>query len=121
MAQQVFDPTLSLERAGGNQDLADELFAMLVKELPDYRDRLQAAFTDRNLEQIIFIAHRLNGSATYTGVPALKAAAETLELSLKQGKTDGMDKQVGYLDDEINRVLEFAQTMQGHRPATATG
>lgn len=120
MMQQVFDHDLALERAGGNRDLAEELFGMLIKELPDYREKLDAAQREGNIDQVIFVAHRINGSATYTGVPALKAAAEALEISLKQGETGGMGRQVKCLDDEIGRVLELSPGF-GEGPAVAAG
>lgn len=120
--QEIFDRDLALERAGGNTDLAEELFGMLLNELPEYREKLDTAHRDGNLDQVIFIAHRINGSATYTGVPALKAAAEALEISLKQGETSGMARQVKCLDDEIGRVLELSPAFGGEgRSAAAVG
>jgi two-component system sensor histidine kinase BarA len=122
MMQEIFDRDLALERAGGNRDLAEELFGMLLNELPDYREKLDTAHRDGNLDQVIFIAHRINGSATYTGVPALKAAAEALEVSLKQGETAGMARQVKCLDDEIGRVLELSPVFgEEARSAAAAG
>lgn len=120
MMQEIFDRDLALERAGGNRDLAEELFGMLVNELPEYRDKLDVAHRDGNIDQVIFIAHRINGSATYTGVPALKAAAEALEISLKQGETGGMARQIKCLEDEIARVLDLSPAF-GEAAAAATG
>jgi two-component system sensor histidine kinase BarA len=120
MMQKIFDHDLALERAGGNRDLAEELFGMLVNELPEYREKLDTAHRGGDIEQVIFIAHRINGSATYTGVPALKAAAEALEISLKRGEMGDMAHQVQSLDEEIGRVLELPAAF-GESAAVATG
>lgn len=118
--QKIFDHDLALERAGGNRDLAEELFGMLVNELPEYQEKLAAAHRNGDVDQVIFIAHRINGSATYTGVPALKAAAEALEISLKRGETEGMARQVEYLNEEIGRVLALPAAF-GESAAMAAG
>ncbi len=54
----VYDRGQALAVTGGNARIADELLSLLLRELP---------------------AHKLQGSATYCGTPALKAAALALE------------------------------------------
>jgi len=104
----VFDRELALQRAGGNQDLAEELFAMLVRDLPAFRQRIEAAFNDNNIPGLIEVVHKLNGAATYCGVPALKDAAHHCETALKQHQVDVYDALHKQLIDEIDRVLTSA-------------
>lgn len=106
----VFDRELALQRAGGNQDLAEELFAMLLRDLPDFRQRIQAAFASNAIPTLIEVVHKLNGAATYCGVPALKETAHHCETALKQGHKDAYTPLLKQLIHEIDRVLENAES-----------
>ncbi|HEY0721473.1 MAG TPA: Hpt domain-containing protein [Gammaproteobacteria bacterium] len=101
----VFDKELALQRAGGNQELAEELLGMLLRELPATRQRIDAAFTSGDTTMLLEAIHKLNGAATYCGVPALKAAAHQCETTLKQGEHRLYISLHGELLNEIDRVL----------------
>jgi len=102
----VVDEALALERAGGNADLARELYQMLQKELPVYQEDLQNHFHHGDMEALLNAVHKLNGSATYCGVPALKAAAESLETDMKRGVEEAYRPGLDILLTEIERVQQ---------------
>ena len=104
----VFDRELALQRAGGSQDLAEELFAMLLRDLPDFRQRIESAYAANNIPLLIEVVHKLNGAATYCGVPALKEAAHQSETPLKQGQLDTYPPLQKQLINEIDRVVASA-------------
>lgn len=104
----VIDQELALERAGGNAQLAAELFGMLLQELPQQRSAIEAALASGDYPALRHLVHKLNGSATYCGVPALKAAADSLETSLKRGETAYAASGVATIMEEIDRVLQQA-------------
>lgn len=104
----IIDQDLALERAGGNAQLAAELFTMLLQELPQQRSDIEAALAAGDYPTLRHLVHKLNGSATYCGVPALKAAADTLESSLKRGETAHAASGVASVVEEIDRVLRQA-------------
>lgn len=81
----AIDTDLALERAGGNQELARELYQMLQKELPNYLSTIKQHYEYGNYSALLAVVHKLNGSATYCGVPALKEAASNFESNLKAG------------------------------------
>jgi len=103
----IIDRELALERAGGSADLADELFAMLLHELPLRRERVQESFQRDDTDTLLDQVHKLNGSATYCGVPALKEAAERLELRLKRGSGAVQEAEIRAVLAEIDRVLRI--------------
>lgn len=105
-ALRVVDETLALERAGGNADLARELYQMLQNELPVYLENLQNHYQHGDMESLLNAVHKLNGSATYCGVPALKAAAENLESNIKRGLEESYPSGLATLIAEIERVQQ---------------
>lgn len=104
----AIDDDLALERAGGNQELADELLRMLIGDLPELRDGLNRTFQANRTQDLQEIAHKINGSTRYCGVPALAAAAADLEASLKSGATTSLAAHVEHLTCEIDRLLSEA-------------
>ena len=104
----VIDPELALERAAGNEDLAKELFGMLLEELPVYQYELQHSLSENDLARLLEHTHKLNGAATYTGVPALKAAVNDLETTLKREQREDIKTLVTGILEEIDKILVTA-------------
>lgn len=100
----VFDMDLALERAGGSAELADELFQMLLMELPRFLDGIRSAHKSGDLATLTFHIHKLNGASTYCGVPELKATADDLETRIKRGETGDLDARIAQLVKAIDRV-----------------
>ena len=100
----TIDPNLALERAGGNRDLARELYQMLQNDLPDYLAKIRRYSTNGDTLALIEVVHKLKGSTTYCGVPALNDAAASLEKRLKQSAESGNDADISPLLGEIARL-----------------
>jgi HPt (histidine-containing phosphotransfer) domain-containing protein len=107
--QEVFDLELALERAGGNRGLAREIFGMLVKELPDYLEKIKHYTQQRDTIKLKETLHSLNGSLAYCGVPALKATAKRCETDLRDVQPDDYEMMVNRVLHEIERLLTLAE------------
>lgn len=103
-ALRAIDTSLALERAGGNLDLARELYQMLQDELPNYLTTLQHHYDSGDYTALLELVHKLNGSAIYCGVPALKQAAATMESNLKQGAESSYADGLSNILHEIGRL-----------------
>ncbi|MEN8171197.1 MAG: Hpt domain-containing protein [Pseudomonadota bacterium] len=101
-ALNTIDTHLALERAGGNQELARELYQMLQNELPNYHDTIKQHYDSGDYAALLEVVHKLHGSATYCGVPALKEAAATLEGRLKQGDETTYSSGISNILNEIS-------------------
>lgn len=104
-AAKIIDTELALERAGGNADLARELYQMLQNELPVYKVKIRSLFETNDIPALTETVHKLNGSATYCGVPALKMAADALESCLKRGESDRYQEGVNNVLNAMDGVL----------------
>lgn len=86
----VLDFDHLLSATGGDESLMGELLDMLRRELPERRHRLEAALDGNDLDTASDIAHKLQGSAAYTGAFALEAAALKMERLLKAGELEAL-------------------------------
>jgi len=105
----IVDTSFSIEQAGGSEELAKELFGMLLKELPELREKLACAIADKNWEAMWDHAHKMSGSTAYCGVPALRAKLQTLESAIKEQRSDIIDREFAVTRQEIERVLQIGE------------
>jgi len=102
----VVDISLALEQAGGSADLARDLFGMLLADLPDLRDKVNAAFASGDREALWDHTHKIHGSTAYCGVPALREAAHAMEQAIKAGDGADLDTPLAALNSAIDQLLE---------------
>lgn len=105
----MLDIPYAIEQAGGNPDLARELFAMLLKELPDQKHKLNQAFKDGDEQSLWDHAHKIYGSTAYCGVPALNKAAKDLEGAIKSHANNLADK-IQDINKAIDELLMDGET-----------
>ncbi|VAX14428.1 hypothetical protein MNBD_GAMMA24-2267 [hydrothermal vent metagenome] len=108
---EIFDARLALEQAGGSEELARDLFAMLLDELTDHQQAIEMMFKRLSSENGTFEAlwdpvHKLHGATAYLGVPALRQAVKAFEDQIKQHVREQLDEGFRQLDAEINRLQE---------------
>ena len=107
---EMLDISQAIEQAGGNPDLAKELFTMLLKELPDQKEKLNQAFAKGDNQAIWNHSHKLYGSTAYCGVPALRKAAKELEEAIK-AQTDDVSNKIQEVNKAIDDLLVDGQTV----------
>ena len=105
----LFDKELALSQAGGNAELAKELFEMLIKDLPGLRDSMNQAHAQQDKQIFWNATHKIHGGTAYCGVPDLKNACKLLEDEIKSAyPSDAIDEPLKKLNSEIDRLLESA-------------
>lgn len=102
----IIDIDLALEQAAGNEQLAKELFQMLLAELPSAYTHLKAAIANKDKQSIRDHAHKIFGATAYCGVPALRKVAQQLEALIKADDFDPVTKQLKLLSTEIDRLVK---------------
>lgn len=101
---EIFDSEVAIKQAGGDAGLAEELFGMLVTELPDYHHKIDVQHEQNDFNMLLETVHKLNGATRYTGVPALSAAANHFEQALRDNANHSYDKLCTSLVHEIQRL-----------------
>jgi two-component system sensor histidine kinase BarA len=103
----IRDADAALRTAGGNADLARELYGAFIEDLtPQFEEILRLQET-QNWVELRDTAHRVHGSAAYCGVPALKQAVKRLEQAAEGAQQDEIDACIKSLGHEIERLLAY--------------
>jgi two-component system sensor histidine kinase BarA len=105
----MLDIPHAIEQAGGNPDLAKELFTMLLKDLPEQKHKLNQAFNEPDQQALWDHTHKIYGSTAYCGVPALNEAARELENTIK-AKTDDLADKIQEVNKAIDQLLMDGET-----------
>ena len=105
----IFDLQESIELAGGNKELASELFPMLIKELPTYREGLLNAKQTEDLADFKKHIHKLHGGTKYCGVPVLRNAASSFEDIIDQKDMNKINSGLENVLNAIEQLLEYYQ------------
>ncbi len=108
---EIFDAVSALEQAGGSEDLARDLFTMLIDELPSQHESIEAAFKLVSTENVAMESlwdsvHKLHGATAYLGVPALRQAVKAFEDKIKQDDRNQLEESFRQVDSEIKRLME---------------
>lgn len=78
----------SIELAAGKADLAEELFSMLIEQLPADLAQIRSLWEQQDLNALLECVHKLHGATRYCGVPELRTAANQMETALKRQSAD---------------------------------
>jgi len=104
---EIFSLDDARKLANGNEALAIELFSMLIHELPDHRDGIQQALELNDTHMLKEVTHKLNGASRCCGTPALRQAANSLEVTIDNGETQYIGDKSKQLLVEIDRLLDY--------------
>lgn len=111
--KRIIDWDLGTELADNKKDLAEEMLALLVKNLPTDMKEIKEAYQNRQYEELLKQVHKLHGAVCYCGVTRLKQAIATLEGALKQHKLDELNALFLNFEFEINEVLRYSNEHVG--------
>ena len=102
---EMLDIPQAIEQAGGNPELAKELFAMLLKDLPVMQEKLNQALKNDDRQGLWEQAHKIHGATAYCGVPTLQTTVRDLEIAIKSQKND-----VTANVEEVNNAIDALGT-----------
>ena len=107
---EIIDIQFALEQANGSEELAKDLFTMLLNDLPVLAENLTQALISQDNQALRDHAHKLNGSTAYCGVPHLRQTAQQLEDSIKTQSAD-IEKNINNVIAAIEQIKDQAETI----------
>jgi two-component system, NarL family, sensor histidine kinase BarA len=102
----IRDTNKLLAITGGDQQLANEMFRQLCAELPQQLISIKKYIDVSDWLKLSEIAHKVHGSTSSCGVPALNSVIKQFEATCKSGDQDRLNKDFFLLEQEIERLLK---------------
>lgn len=106
---ELFDHNQALRLTGGNIELANELFQMLVNDLPNMKNNLNQSLNPLNYKKLETVAHKIHGAASYCAVLTLKQSAAQVEKAARLNMDRDIYRFVKSLNKDIDRILQTKQ------------
>jgi len=104
------DYDLTVNLAAKNKKLANNIFTLLSREIPEYQDTLNKAVESNSGDDIAAIIHKLQGVTCYAGLPYLKE----LLTAFKFTKPSDLQKREQLCIEIINELDTIAAQLEQH-------
>lgn len=105
----ILDQKKALKAVSGNQQLADDLLAMFIKELPGYKQTIKIELQQQNKDALRNIVHKIHGGLRYLGAPALLEIISQTDIEMFDLSTEQLDANIQQIYIEIDRLLELGK------------
>jgi CheY-like chemotaxis protein len=115
----VFDRSEFLERAGGSEDLAQEVIALFLEDCPTQLAAIKAAIHQGDTTQLEDIAHTLKGAAANLSARGVVAAAGRLEVLGHDRRLDEAAGACQRLEQETAQLLTALRVIPWQHSETA--
>ena len=101
-----YESDQALKFAGGNTDLANELYAMFIEDLPKMKTNLVEAYLGNDRSQLEEVAHKIHGAASCCAIKTIKDAAENLENTVIRNRTKDLNDHYMELIENIEKLID---------------
>ena len=102
----IRDIDKALSVTGGDRRLAEEMFKQLLKELPRTYQNIQHSHAQNDWATLREICHKLHGSTTSCGVPALDYTVQQVQAACRNESKDQLKNNLEKLKYEIDRLMK---------------
>ena len=116
-AERPYNKPLAMERAGGDEDLFNELVAIFIEETPGALARVQGAVSSGDPKAVTEAAHALKGSLGVLAADDAVAAAQAVETLGRTGDLAGVQEATAALAVEVRRLVTALQEKTSETPA----
>jgi two-component system sensor histidine kinase BarA len=102
----IRDMDKALSVTGGDDKLADEMFEQLKRELPNHLFILESGMADRNWSALRETTHKMHGSTSSCGVPALDYAVQQFHAACREQSEQKASRLLQQIRHETERLLK---------------
>lgn len=102
---EILDLEKALQIVSGNRGLANELLAMLIKAIPEYRQNIKEQ-VQVSREALKLVIHKIHGGLRYIGAPALEEIISTTNNNLFELSENDLQRHIKLIFVEFDRLLK---------------
>jgi len=102
----IRDQAAALRTAGGNAELADQLFQLLLQQLRSTQPEILRFYREDEWNLLWNRVHKLLGASAGCGVPALHAVLRQLDTAVAKRDTETTPELILSLSDRINELQQ---------------
>lgn len=108
----IIDKEMALKLAGNDQSLANDLLALLIKNLPADLAAIKQAYLNQDEKELRQQLHKLRGGVAYCGLPRMKAVLTEFENEFEDADRHNLPKLLERLDAEVQALLSAPRSQR---------
>lgn len=108
VSEVIFDATEGLKHANYKQDLACDMFSMLLQSLQRDSAAALEAWEAENFDELLEKVHKIHGACRYCGVPRLRSAVCNFETELKSADRQQLPDHMRHFMAEVDSLQQWA-------------
>lgn len=112
---------LATQLAGNKRELAEEILALLIKDLPSNLHTFKQLNSEQNYSELLRQVHKLHGAVCYTGLERLKVIIARLETEIKNNIMINSSSLLEQLDTEVKLLLEITSHLTSEPSSAENG
>jgi two-component system sensor histidine kinase BarA len=94
----------SLDFAANNESLLQQIFGILLHDIPHHKDQLTNAARQLDYAKLSRIAHKIHGITCYTSLPQLKMQVASIQQQLAQESYSLLEVTVDEMIEELEQI-----------------
>jgi two-component system sensor histidine kinase BarA len=98
------DIKLSLDLSANNESLLQQIFVILLRDIPHHKDQLSNAAQQLDYEKLSTIIHKIHGVTCYACLPRLKLQVESIQQKLAQESYLHLEVAVDAMIEELEQI-----------------
>ncbi|MDH5572822.1 MAG: ATP-binding protein [Gammaproteobacteria bacterium] len=110
----IYNEDEGIKLAGGSKQLSEELFGMLIKELPAHQKRIEQAYRKKDGDTLKQAVHKLHGATSYCGTQELRKYARAFELIIDNNETHKLEDAYLKTIESIKRLIGYHNNISAH-------
>jgi len=99
----------SLALAAGNELLLEQIFKILLREIPDHQHQLSTAKKESDHVKLSATIHKIHGITCYTSLPRLKKQVMSIQQQLGQNSLTPIDHSIETIIKELEKIRNQVQ------------
>lgn len=105
-----FDAELALYHANQSPELAIDMFKLLLESMAEDISAIMEAWEEEDIATLLELVHKMHGASRYCGVPKLRDALESFEISLKSENSSQWPEFMRHLVEESSSLQHWASS-----------
>jgi two-component system sensor histidine kinase BarA len=103
----TIDYAEALKLAGNDEVLANDMRAMLIKNLAEDMPKIKQWHQQKNYAELSKTVHKLHGGASYCGVPRIRALLARIDADLKMHQLADLEELITQIEDELKMFAAY--------------
>jgi len=115
----TLDLEKSLKLSANNESLLQQIFEILLREIPVHQNQLVEALAEPDYDKISMIIHKIHGITCYASLPKIRHQVLNIQRQMSKRPSESIGASIGEIIDELENIKMEASALLEKDPEVA--